>query len=237
VTEDARIGSSRRRSEGVASQGNEVQSNREDETMSNTTREKIEGLIAQDDVVLFMKGTPQFPQCGFSATLTQILSSLLPTYGTVNVLSDPEIRSGIKEFSDWPTIPQLYVRGEFVGGCDIVREMHGSGELATLLGVSAEPPAPPEISITDAAAKELRDALSDAAAGEEVHLGIDASFAASLELAPRQTADLAVQANGLTILVDVASARRANGLSIDFVEIGDATGFKIENPNAPPKAG
>jgi len=91
--------------------------------------ERIQALIDDNEVVLFMKGTRYAPQCGFSAQVVQILDSLVPEYQTVNVLEDPEIRQGIKEFSKWPTIPQLYVRGEFVGGCDIVTEMYQSGEL------------------------------------------------------------------------------------------------------------
>jgi monothiol glutaredoxin len=102
-------------------------------SLSQQVRERIDSIIASDEVVLFMKGTRTFPQCGFSATVVQILSTLVPNYTTVNVLSDPEIRQGIKDFSDWPTIPQLYVKGEFIGGCDIVREMYESGELIDLL--------------------------------------------------------------------------------------------------------
>ena len=97
--------------------------------MSEPTQERIRKLIEADDVVLFMKGTRHGPQCGFSAQVVQILDTMLPEYTTVNVLEDPEVRQGIKEFSSWPTIPQLYVRGEFVGGCDIITEMYQSGEL------------------------------------------------------------------------------------------------------------
>ena len=96
-------------------------------------QERIEKLISENPVVLFMKGTKSFPQCGFSASVVNILNTLVPKYTTVNVLSDAEVRQGIKEFSDWPTIPQLYVKGEFVGGCDIIREMFQAGELAGLL--------------------------------------------------------------------------------------------------------
>ncbi len=103
--------------------------------LSEATRKRIEDLVAADDVVLFMKGNRQFPQCGFSATVVQILDHLGPEYATVDVLQDPEIREGIKAFTQWPTIPQLYVKGEFVGGCDIVREMFQSGELQKALGV------------------------------------------------------------------------------------------------------
>ena len=93
------------------------------------SQELIKGTVESNDVVLFMKGTKQFPMCGFSGQLVQILDYLGVPYHDVNVLESDEIRQGIKTFSDWPTIPQLYVRGEFVGGCDIVREMFQAGEL------------------------------------------------------------------------------------------------------------
>ena len=101
--------------------------------MTNPTDERIKGIIGSGDVVLFMKGVPAAPQCGFSAAVVQILSKLAVPFKSVDVLSDHEIREGIKSFSDWPTIPQLYVKGEFIGGCDIVREMFQAGELAALL--------------------------------------------------------------------------------------------------------
>jgi monothiol glutaredoxin len=105
------------------------------------TQAAIKSKIDANAVMLFMKGTPQFPQCGFSAAIVQILDYLGVEYGSENVLSDPAIREGIKTFSDWPTIPQLYVKGEFVGGCDIVREMFETGELKEFLkdkGVAVE---------------------------------------------------------------------------------------------------
>jgi len=103
-----------------------------------SAQETIRDQIAQNRVVLYMKGTPQFPQCGFSATVAEILKrSGVSEYFSVNVLEDPDIRQGIKEFANWPTIPQLYVNGEFVGGCDIVREMYASGELQKVLSPQA----------------------------------------------------------------------------------------------------
>ena len=93
----------------------------------------IKSKIDANPVMLFMKGTPKFPQCGFSAAVVQILDFLGVDYGSENVLADPALRQGIKDYSDWPTIPQLYVKGEFVGGCDIVREMFQEGELKTYL--------------------------------------------------------------------------------------------------------
>lgn len=95
---------------------------------------KIETMVKDNPVILFMKGDKQFPQCGFSSQVVQILDHLDVEYETINVLEDQEIRQGIKTFSDWPTIPQLYVKGEFVGGCDIIREMYADGELQELLG-------------------------------------------------------------------------------------------------------
>jgi len=101
--------------------------------MKDAVQAHIEREINEHDVVLFMKGTPVFPQCGFSAVVVQVLSHLGIKFKGIDVLSDPELRRGIKAFSDWPTVPQLYVKGEFIGGCDIVREMFETGELAQLL--------------------------------------------------------------------------------------------------------
>ena len=100
--------------------------------MTERSNDKIKKMIKSDDVVLFMKGTPEFPQCGFSAATVQALSMSGVKFGSVDVLQDMEIREGIKQFSNWPTIPQLYVKKEFVGGCDIVSEMYENGELLDL---------------------------------------------------------------------------------------------------------
>ena len=99
----------------------------------NPVFKQIEHEISANDVVLFMKGTPVFPQCGFSAAVVQILTHLGVKFKGIDVLADPSIRQGVKEFSNWPTVPQLYVKGEFIGGCDIVREMFESGELQEVL--------------------------------------------------------------------------------------------------------
>ena len=110
----------------------------------NPVFERIKTDIGDNDVVLYMKGSPVFPQCGFSATVVQVLTHLGVRFKGIDILADPELREGIKAFSNWPTIPQLYVNGEFVGGCDIVREMFENGELAehfTSNGVEAEAPA------------------------------------------------------------------------------------------------
>jgi monothiol glutaredoxin len=101
--------------------------------MTNPVIDRIKKDIGENDILLFMKGTPVFPQCGFSAAVVQVLTELGVKFKGVDVLTDPAIRQGIKDFSQWPTIPQLYVKGEFIGGCDIVREMASSGELRDLL--------------------------------------------------------------------------------------------------------
>ena len=100
---------------------------------TNPVHQRIQQEIDGNNVVLFMKGSPAFPMCGFSAAVVQVLNNMGVQYKGIDVLTDPSLRQGIKEFSDWPTIPQLYVKGEFIGGCDITREMFQSGELVQLL--------------------------------------------------------------------------------------------------------
>ncbi len=102
-------------------------------------QQRIQNEITDNDVVLFMKGTPVFPQCGFSATVVQVLSIMGVKFKGIDVLSDDDIREGVKAFSNWPTIPQLYVKGEFVGGCDIIREMYQTGELHDLFATKGIP--------------------------------------------------------------------------------------------------
>lgn len=101
--------------------------------MSDPVQENIKKTVDSHDIVLFMKGTPVFPQCGFSSVVARVLDHLQVDFESVNVLEHEDVRQGIKEFSNWPTIPQLYIKGEFVGGCDIIKEMFESGELQTHL--------------------------------------------------------------------------------------------------------
>lgn len=102
----------------------------------NPVFERIEQSVSETDVVLFMKGTPVFPQCGFSSAVVQVLTHMGVQFKGIDILADPELREGIKTYSNWPTIPQLYVKGEFVGGCDIVREMFESGELIEFMNTN-----------------------------------------------------------------------------------------------------
>src|SRR5882762_9293872 len=123
-------------------------------TLDPQIRQKIDQMVTSDSVVLFMKGTRSFPQCGFSASVVTILNNLIPKYTTVNVLSDPDVRGGMKEYSDWPTFPQLFIKGEFVGGADIVRQMHEAGELEKKLGDLVAAPKAPTVTVSPRAAKE-----------------------------------------------------------------------------------
>jgi monothiol glutaredoxin len=197
--------------------------------LSESISKQITDLLASNRAVLFMKGTPRNPQCGFSAQVVQILDELLPSYEAVDVLRSLEIRDGIKEFSQWPTIPQLYVSGQFIGGCDIIREMNASGELQKLLGAEVSEPATPTITVSEAATKALDAAMADSG-GDSLRLKIDANFQYELLPGPPEPGDIEVRTSGLTLLLNRSSARRANGVSIDF---SDRTGggFKINNPN------
>ena len=199
-------------------------------------KSRIASLIESDRVVLFMKGTRTQPMCGFSAATVGILDSLMPQYTTFNVLEDQGMREGIKAFSEWPTIPQLYIDKEFVGGCDIVKQMFNSGDLHEMLGMDAPDRTAPDIAISDAAASLITNAL-DANPGNSVHLSVDGRWQHSFNLAPREGHEVTAESNGVTVLLDLASAQRAKGLSIDIEETMQGTAFRIDNPNAPPPVG
>jgi len=203
-------------------------------SLDASTRGKIDELVKSNAVVLFMKGNRQAPQCGFSARVIAILDDYMPEYETLDVLANADIREGIKTYSSWPTIPQLYVNGEFIGGCDIITEMAGSGELFEALGVDPPEATVPEISLTDDAAEALRQAAAqNGAADQYLHLSVSRDWQTSLSMGPQSPTDIPVQSNGLSLMVDQFSATRANGISIEFVETADGRGFKVNNPNAP----
>ncbi|MBB1087808.1 Grx4 family monothiol glutaredoxin [Lysobacter sp. SG-8] len=205
-------------------------------SLDPAVRSRIESLLQSNPVVLFMKGAPDAPQCGFSAKASGALNSLLPQgYAHVDVLSDPELREGIKVYGEWPTIPQLYIGGELVGGSDIVEQMLNSGELHAALGLPAPDRSPPTITVTPSALKMLREAAEGAGAGYAVQVEVDPRFQARLQLAPADANAIAVELDGLRLQFDVAGVRRADGLSIDWVDDERGRGLVIENPNAPPK--
>ncbi len=224
-------------------------------TLPENVRQQLTDLVSTNEVILFMKGNRHFPQCGFSAQVVQILNGHLNKYQTVNVLQDPAIRDGIKAFSSWPTIPQLYVKGEFVGGCDIIKELQGSGELAKLLadtaqakgaaGGAAAPGAAakgaaakaPAIKMTPEAVAALKKAQDDDAAGGGapgvLRVEIDPQFSVDLFFGDKADGDFVVDAGGISLHVDQDTATRADGLSIAYVQGPSGGAFRIDNPNEP----
>jgi monothiol glutaredoxin len=202
-------------------------------SLDTATQEQISALIEGNDVMLFMKGNRASPQCGFSATVVKILDSFLPAYQTFDVLSDQSVRDGIKEFSSWPTIPQLYIKGEFIGGCDIIREIQATGELADKLGIELGDVEPPGIEISDTAAEALRRATADIPSDQALHLGVDARYASSLFVAPVSDDFIVVAANSIEIHMDTMTAARAEGARIDVADTPNGPGFQVQLPNAP----
>lgn len=197
-------------------------------------RHRIESLLSEHRVLLFMKGQPQAPQCGFSAKAISALDALGVAYGHVDVLADADIREGIKAYGEWPTIPQLYVDGELVGGSDIIEQMANSGELHGLLGVPPPDRTPPHITVTPDAAQMLRMAIDDAGGDVVVRLDIDPRFRTRLHLAPEDPVAITSESGGIRVQFDLAGARRADGLVVDWADDERGRGLIIDNPNAPP---
>ena len=203
--------------------------------LSSETRSQIETLLRQHTVVLFMKGNKQQPRCGFSAKVVEILDGHGVDFRDVDVLSDPALREGIKEFSNWPTIPQLFYQGSLIGGSDIVRQLEESGELLPSLGIdpSKVVHTPPSISISPEAAAAIKDAAKEAEPGQQLRMVLQRG-GQSIDLyfdSPRAN-DLTVEQHGITVLFDRASAKLASGIAIGFVD-GPGGGFRIDNPNLP----
>ncbi len=199
-----------------------------------STRESIEALLNAHSVLLFMKGTRAQPQCGFSAATVKILDMFDREYETVDVLADAALREGIKTYGQWPTVPQLYVDGELIGGCDIVTELYESGEIYDVLGL--EPPARtvPKITFSDNAAAAVHNAMDQQTDEISLHVRIDAHWRTDVTLAPTKAGEIRADANGIVVLMDPGTAQRANGLFVDTVETLQGSGFTFENPNAPP---
>ncbi len=201
-------------------------------SLSPDLQYRIETILRTHPVVLFMKGTKQQPRCGFSAGAIEALGAVTDTFFDVDVLSDPELREGIKAFGNWPTIPQLYVKGELIGGADIINELSNSGELHRLLGQPAPDRTPPRLVISERAAEAIRDGM-DETEGDALHLSIDAQYRARFMLKPASGHEIVAQASGITVLFDLASARRADGLEIDWIETVQGAGLVLKNPNRP----
>lgn len=196
-------------------------------------RQRIEDLLAKNRVVLFMKGSRHAPRCGFSAAATNALNGLIDDYVTVDVLADEEIRNGIKVYGNWPTIPQLYVGGELLGGSDIILGMLNSGELHQVLGVPVPDRTPPTIHITERAAQAIREAMAEAGS-DRLHLLIDPQFRAQFQLKPATGHEIRAESSGIEVLFDLDSAHRARGLEVDWSETVHSSGLVVRNPNAPP---
>jgi len=201
--------------------------------LDDNVKAKIEDYLNSDKVVLFMKGNPQQPMCGFSAKTVAALDSVVPKYTAVNVLDDADIREGIKVYGDWPTIPQLYIDGELIGGCDIVLNMLNSGELHQVLGLEAPDRTPPEVTITEGASAKILEAMQGHE-GIALHFQIDANWDAQFNLAPPQGNEVVTESNGINVLMDLATAQRARGATIDWISSVQGEGLAIDLPMAPP---
>ncbi|MSP24725.1 MAG: Grx4 family monothiol glutaredoxin [Myxococcales bacterium] len=200
-------------------------------------RQQIEELVRDNKIVLFMKGTKSFPQCGFSSRSVEVFKRCGVTFKDVNVLADPGLRQGIKDYSNWPTIPQIYVDGSFLGGSDILLEMYETGELHKVLGLTppVDAASVPKITLSPAAIAAFTSARATADATDVLRLDVTPAFAHDLYFGPKADGDFVVDAGGLTLHVAKAFGARANGVRIDFVTGPDGAGFKIDNPNEAPK--
>ena len=203
-------------------------------SLDPATRTRIQSLLDAHRVVLFMKGNPDAPQCGFSAKAVGTLDDIGVEFAHVNVLADPDIRDGIKLYGDWPTIPQLYVGGELLGGSDIIVQMADSGELQKLLGLPEPDRTPPSLDVSTAALDMLRGAIDNAGGGHAVVIAVDKQHRAQLQLEPVDPARIALEVEGVRFQFDGASARRADGLRIDFVNDHRGRGLVVEHPLAAP---
>lgn len=200
--------------------------------LTDAMRARLDALVASDRVVLFMKGDRTAPRCGFSARVVELLDGHLDSYATVDVLGDMTLREAMKDYAQWPTFPQLWVDGELVGGADIAEQLHGTGELAALLG-SQDVALAPSITLTPAAQARIVEVM-DGEAGA-LRLRIDARFHYAFELADGPApGDVVVTQGEVTLVLDRASARRADGMTMDFVTGPTGSGLVVDNPNEPP---
>jgi monothiol glutaredoxin len=209
--------------------------------MDVNIKEKCEKMIGSHKIVLFMKGNRKQPNCGFSSRVVGMLEELEVDYQTFNVLydsgrtdewgqNDPDIRGGMKEFSSWPTFPQLYVDQDFVGGCDIITELNQSGELAQLLGVTLEEVSLPKIECSEAMINVLKASLQKHDGG--VHLEISKDFQYDIGIGPKQPGNFEVVVQGVPFYLSRGSAKRADGLKLDYDSRPEG-GVLIDNPNEP----
>ena len=203
-------------------------------SINEHSRAAIAAVLNAHPVVLFMKGNRSQPQCGFSARTAGMLDTLLVDYATVDVLKDAALREAIKLYGQWPTIPQLYVDGELIGGCDIVGQLYDSGELYAVLGVEPpEPTAPPRVACSEAALAAIRNALEQET-GAALHLRISARWDTRLDLGPPNEQAVRAKMADVPVFMDPSTARRADGLHIDVIDTLHGRSLHFDNPNAPP---
>lgn len=202
--------------------------------MNEQTREKIENKISEHTCVLFMKGNPKQPQCGFSSNTVKILNDLVgDDFAYCNVLADQEIREGIKEYGNWPTIPQLYINKELVGGNDIVTEMFNTGELQTLLNLPQPERKPAIITITDNAKENILAGIENIGSSV-LMLSIDSQFNTRFSIEEPKGYEVVSEVNDqIKIYMDLGTAKRADGIEIDWVDDLNGAGLVIKNPNEP----
>ncbi len=199
-------------------------------------KEKIINYINREKIALFIKGTPQEPQCGFSAKIIEILDFFVSDYVSINVLEDEQVRNGIKEYSNWPTIPQLYVDQKFIGGSDVVSQMYDNGELLELFNIKKiSKNFIFNIKITNDAKNKFINFLQNNNKISYFRLTINAKFEHKLSISILKQNDVISKNNDISLILDPVSATRVNNIIIDYKQIGFKEGFKIINPNKPPK--
>lgn len=201
--------------------------------MNEQTEQQINKLVNDSTCVLFMKGTPQHPQCGFSSNTSKILKDLLnEDFSYCNVLEDQNIREGIKEYGNWPTIPQLYINKELVGGNDIITEMYNTGELQSLLGLPQPERNEPKVSISAKAKENILTGIENIGSNV-LMLFIDGQYNTRFSIEEPKGYEIVADVDGIKVYMDISSAKRAQGIKIDWVEDLQGAGLVIKNPNAP----
>lgn len=201
--------------------------------MNEQTKQAIDSLVNNNACVLFMKGNPTHPQCGFSSNTVGILKELLgEDFAYCNVLEDAEMREGIKEYGNWPTIPQLYINKELVGGNDIVTEMFNTGELQSMLELPQPNKEAAQITITETAAENIQKGIQNMGSSV-LMLSIDGQYNTRFSIEEPKGYEISSEIGDIKIYMDVGTAKRANGIEIDWVEDLQGAGLVIKNPNEP----
>lgn len=200
---------------------------------SSEIRQRIEPLLRANRLVLFMNGTPDAPERFFSHKICHLLDGLGLEYAYFDVSSDSKLREDIKAYGGLHAIPQLYLDGELVGDGDVVERMAGSGELHAALGLAVPDRTPPTVHLTQAAAQFLRDVITSKGSSTVTDIVVDAQFRSLLRFQPRRKDGIVVEVEGVSLQFDLASARRADGLSIDWKDIERGPSLLISHPKAP----